>query len=145
MIKLKYYDTIFLLRSELSANEAKEIAERILERLKREPLSLIVGEVPTQGSKQLFDELNLIASRIPELKALIILSRFEGGISVSKIASECGIGRATFYRKFISGKPGSPPEFQGLVDIVNKRVMLSQKLATFKEFVRRFSESKRSP
>ncbi len=145
MIKLKYYDTIFLLRSELSANEAKEIAERILERLKREPLSLIVGEIPMLGSKQLCDELNLIASRIPELKALIILSRFEDGISVSKIATECGIGRATFYRKFISGKPGSPPEFQGLVDIANKRVMLSQKLATFKEFVRRFSESKRSP
>jgi len=145
LIKLKYNDTIFLLRSKLSANEAEEIAERILERLKREPLSLIVGEVPTLGSKQLCDELNLIASRIPELKALIILSRFEGGINVSKIASECGIGRATFYRKFISGKLGSPPEFQGLVDIVNRKVMLSQKLATFKEFVRRFSEAKRSP
>lgn len=145
MIKLKYCGTIFLLRSELSANEAEEIAERILERLKREPLSLIVGEIPMLGSKQLCDELNLIASRIPELKAFIILSRFEDGISVSKIATECGIGRATFYRKFISGKPSSPPEFQGLVDIVTKRVMLSQKLATFKEFVRRFSESKRSP
>jgi DNA invertase Pin-like site-specific DNA recombinase len=136
---------VFLLRSKLSAHEAEEIAERVLERLKREPISLIVGEAPMLGSKQLCDELNLIASRIPELKALIILSRFEGGISISEIASECGIGRATFYRKFISGKPGSPPEFQGLVDVVNRKVMLSQKLATFKEFVRHFSEAKSSP
>jgi DNA invertase Pin-like site-specific DNA recombinase len=125
----------------LSVNTAEEIAERILERLKKEPLTLIVGEAPLLRSKQLCDELNLIASRIPELKALIILSRFEGGISVSKIASECGIGRATFYRKFISGKPGSPPEFQGLVDFVDKKVRLSQKLATFKEFIRRFGEA----
>ncbi|MBS7643364.1 helix-turn-helix domain-containing protein [Candidatus Bathyarchaeota archaeon] len=128
----------------MSAANAEEIAERVVERLKKEPLTLIVGEAPLIRSKQLCDELNLIASRIPELKALIILSRFEGGINISKIASECGIGRATFYRKFISGKPGKPPEFRGLVDVVDKKVMLSPKLATFKEFIRRFSKANNS-